>query len=1065
MSDEKEPKSGLLTPNLLNVLLLAVAGTLFVSQDSYHESRPERPPITMHGADALENVNVRMWQDPFEPIERQKAGEQTRANTGAVAKPPSDEELSPDQCDDTYSHCLKDVKRILKKNSSETNSDPEQAYTLVALMLPGGQYFEDSEIRRRLRYAVLSGFFAALDYTPTDAEHIGYFHHHQDKPIDSKIDSKVAFEWLMWKPQPVNAVYGKGEKHPPILLLYLNTNDFSGKPYAKLQNLFRKFPLFLKGRWDVKVLGPINSDHLQEIAREVNEFHPQPVNRSPTPPDADLQIKLYSPRATVDENKLLNYHYPPPLEHPEKPAETDLVSYFNQHIGTGFFTRTIASDTTLAQTLAKELMLRGLTADEHLQLGDAEKIPPPLAPGQHVVLISEQDSLYAWHINETFAEEITRHFLGCDTAPEKFNDHCTEEYQKGYAKMYMHPYRYFRGLDGEQSRKTPGAARQETGGGQETPAVAEALEDANGDSQFDYIRRLLERLEKLRLKLESEHGDIAAIGVLGGDVYDKLLVLEAIQDTFPQAIIFTNELDARLLHPDQNKWARNLIVASRFGLELTEGLQQQIPPFRDSVQTAYFWTTQMLLAGTQATLSPEAGCLSQYKDNPETINQFYVGHPVLHEIGRTKLFHLHEAKDSQQQQHGAPKQECYRSHQKPLLSTGKYQAFKYLAFLVLGAIGVSFARQFFFQQLRAARHFVIKTRIVNLQRRWTLSLLLFGLAAGEALRLAYPDLDEPFAWLEGVSMWPSEIIKYCAVILAVYFMLEVFKLDELMTELCQKHFRLGLAAEPRTSGEKFIKVLLAEIKSSQLSNWGYFAGLGLVIALLIFNFGYSNAPYRGDVIYNIYNLDLGLTLLLTAGSIWLLIWVANAVQALTGCLRTAIQNEQSLAWPLSVCQRYQESMHIDAEKLHDWVTIRLIGELTERVSAQIFYPFAVAALMMLSRLSYFDNWVMQPGLLAVFCLVFAYLFYCDYRLKAVVDEVEKQAVKRLRHQVISQLAVRADHDSAGQLEKLLDVAREYAVGAYKPFLQRPIFQGCVLIILSIALSYSDYSSLMWTLLK
>ena len=89
---------------------------------------------------------------------------------------------------------------------------------------------------------------------------------------------------------------------------------------------------------------------------------------------------------------------------------------------------------------------------------------------------------------------------------------------------------------------------------------------------------------------------IQAIGILGSDVYDKLLILEAMHDKFPDAIYFTNGLDARFLHPEDYKWARNLLLASTFDLTLDRPLQRDIPPFRDSTQSAYFLATEMALA-------------------------------------------------------------------------------------------------------------------------------------------------------------------------------------------------------------------------------------------------------------------------------------------------------------------------------------------------------------------------------------------------------------------------------------------------------------------------------------
>ena len=78
------------------------------------------------------------------------------------------------------------------------------------------------------------------------------------------------------------------------------------------------------------------------------------------------------------------------------------------------------------------------------------------------------------------------------------------------------------------------------------------------------------------------------MGILAGDVYDKLLLLQALKKEFPGIIFFTTDLDARLLQPSDYQWTRNLLIASHFGLRLQKSVQRSIPPFRDGYQTALF---------------------------------------------------------------------------------------------------------------------------------------------------------------------------------------------------------------------------------------------------------------------------------------------------------------------------------------------------------------------------------------------------------------------------------------------------------------------------------------------
>jgi hypothetical protein len=65
-------------------------------------------------------------------------------------------------------------------------------------------------------------------------------------------------------------------------------------------------------------------------------------------------------------------------------------------------------------------------------------------------------------------------------------------------------------------------------------------------------------------------------------------VLRALRKRFPRTWFFTNDLDENYSRPSEIDYTQNLLVASHFGLELHPSLQRDVPPFRDSYQTATF---------------------------------------------------------------------------------------------------------------------------------------------------------------------------------------------------------------------------------------------------------------------------------------------------------------------------------------------------------------------------------------------------------------------------------------------------------------------------------------------
>jgi nucleotide-binding universal stress UspA family protein len=176
--------------------------------------------------------------------------------------------------------------------------------------------------------------------------------------------------------------------------------------------------------------------------------------------------------------------------------------------------------------------------------------------------------------------------------PASLSQILKREADKKYSVPWVHHFGYLRGLDGDLSGSGNGkiddSAKKSLVKVAQTEGLTQ-LEPAVGTSQFDYLRRLIQRIKHLDQELqEKDQGSIRAFGILGTDVYDKLLILQALKDEFPHYIFFTTDLDARYLSPKHYKWTRNLIIAAPFGLELSPGLQTMVPPFRSSYQTSLY---------------------------------------------------------------------------------------------------------------------------------------------------------------------------------------------------------------------------------------------------------------------------------------------------------------------------------------------------------------------------------------------------------------------------------------------------------------------------------------------
>ena len=222
-------------------------------------------------------------------------------------------------------------------------------------------------------------------------------------------------------------------------------------------------------------------------------------------------------------------------------------------------------------------------------------------------------------------EFLSKH-QGCSKDPP------TEECPVIYSQTYL------RGLDGQlpvhaakedekqENIAAPGTKQNNAMNFFQSSNEPENLDRPVGQGQFDYLRRMADQLQQLdQARRRHDHGRrIAAIGVLGTDVFDKLLVLRALKPKFPEAVFFTTDFDEAFTMHSELPWSRSLLISSSFGPKLSPTTQHDIPPFRDSGQTSVFLTTQ--LAIEEAPHGPPSQGLVEEGNHPQVFEIERSGH-------------------------------------------------------------------------------------------------------------------------------------------------------------------------------------------------------------------------------------------------------------------------------------------------------------------------------------------------------------------------------------------------------------------------------------------------------
>ena len=171
---------------------------------------------------------------------------------------------------------------------------------------------------------------------------------------------------------------------------------------------------------------------------------------------------------------------------------------------------------------------------------------------------------------------------------------------------------------------------------------------------------------------------------------------------------------------------------------------------------------------------------------------------------------------------------------------------RFIAYVALSLFFVWSVWQFFSLWLAVNIENTKKYRVVWVQRLMTTILLLFGLAYGLD-GLLDPNKrfgDEPFALIEGVSMWPSEAIRYLAIIVALNGIVDALTWPMAIRERLVN--KLGFT--PKDAEAEFksaFKILIIFLKCFLIFIFAF---------ILIIGLGYLNIPYRGDRILNINKL-------------------------------------------------------------------------------------------------------------------------------------------------------------------------------------------------------------------
>lgn len=751
------------------------------------------------------------------------------------------------------------------------------------------------------------------------------------------------------------------------LIGYFET--FKGSPKCKA--LFQRVILV----WTPKelLLGQaIDGELIKDIKRQIDQ-------RDNEPADGEVDVRILHHGTSQD------------LEDYDESAHPDLkgkISFMRATIAGKKFDRfrPIISDDRLIEALFEELSLR-IPA---LNTPREEKDRP------RIVVVAERDTRYSQAIKEQLGDK----FEGC-------------------ARLEF--YSYLRGLDGrsEDASSTADSTKPENpetandnrkGGGFQERSL--------GTSQFDYLRRLAVELDEQISSRKSRAA--SAVGILGSDIYDKMLVLQALQPVLPGAIFFTTDLDALYLERGNQDYTRNLVVAGLDSLIVNSSL----PPMRDSYQTLLARKVSELvgLPDFRSTNAPHVfeiapGKLVELGPERGQPAEAPAGYLVLQFLSRPA--------------HLPPWDSLLRFLSQPAHTPAGDSVLQFLAsqrnmiifwvalvnaFVILAAI---FTRE---AKPDPKRRKAMIASMAPWARRFVYTEVFLGLL-GILILLVFLGvwknallLGEPLAL--GVSLWPSVMIRLLAFIVAILFLLIAsynfvlegptirekleLALDERMQNI-QFHLPEGVARE----GMRLCRSVAAErpelpplqrfqpqlekffgmerLGRPRTRRFWQIVGVSMIYFLVtgaLFALWPPSVPGRGAfaLLTEKIVLALGISLYIIH-----LIFCLDLHRTAFNFLRTL----RAIYLPENWERIERKRARIKARQM-----LEATSEFTSIIGKTLLYPLTVLILIILSRLRQFDNWTMTPSLAVTFLGGAVALITASLVLWAAGTRLKKEVLAR-----------------------------------------------------------------------
>ena len=358
-------------------------------------------------------------------------------------------------------------------------------------------------------------------------------------------------------------------------------------------------------------------------------------------------------------------------------------------------------------------------------------------------------------------------------------------------------------------------------------------------------------------------------------------------------------------------------------------------------------------------------------------------------------------------------------------------------------------------------------------------------------------VGEPFVWLEGISVWPSLVLRFVGLVLMVVFACSCHFWIRHQTKHISKDFRLG-----RPGSQSYTRTWWESVRTGPYLDLGSFdkkgnakaksvdgkkrteeridvaalwrnylratsfremAGwivasllIGLVLAFAALKvLDRPSFPHRGELVQQLHLILVSFNALV----LWpIIFWVGYETRACKTFIET-LSGARSL-WSPGLLDREETTTGVPCAHLDDYLDFQLVVRATQRIRWLIYLPFVSILFLVLSRSSFFDAMDFPLGLVFVVGFALVYALHSVWLLRRSAESARATALEHYEARLLTQVRARdtmppatADGAAAGltrqpisveQIKILMERIRNNREGTFAPFAQQPALQALLL---------------------